>query len=264
MKKNVFLVLFFLFSVSCFGKDLKDYYNASISVINKLNIAKSILFGNIELLDNEELDDYSLALLNKNELRILYNSIYARYGYTFLSEDLTNYFNNFDWYFPKKNNVDENLTVLDKKNLEKIKLFEQGGDISCTNNIFFDSFGDVWSKDIVVPSAYSDNFIFDKNIVKFKFNENKALKILVGYNGKYTIENGKIIIYADELIIHMPNTDFEKNGYNGFDWIGKENTTINLDKPILLTFPISKIENVNLAGLDRTRVLIGSTYYYLH
>ncbi len=54
----------------------------------------------------------------KKELRILRNTIYAQYGYSFNSPELKNYFSQFAWYIPNPN-----LKIEDIKLTEKEKMF---------------------------------------------------------------------------------------------------------------------------------------------
>lgn len=75
----------------------------------KLQAAK--VYGICHLmLDNEK---YS-----KETLRILRNTVYAQYGYSFSNKDLKDYFAQFEWYIP-----DPNLTMEQIKLTEKEKKF---------------------------------------------------------------------------------------------------------------------------------------------
>lgn len=71
------------------------------------------------------LREYYLPSLNKSQLRILRNTIYAYYGYLFASKDLRVFFNNrMKWYKPV-DNFDESLIAEPHKEFIKvIKEFE--------------------------------------------------------------------------------------------------------------------------------------------
>lgn len=60
---------------------------------------------------------------NKNleDLRIMRNEIFAKHGYIFNSQDLKDYFSNFDWYEPKFKDVNSLLTETDKINIATIQ-----------------------------------------------------------------------------------------------------------------------------------------------
>lgn len=69
--------------------------------------------------DFEELVDLSLE-----DLRVKRNEVYARKGRKFNSKDLQEYFNQFEWYEPKYDNVQELLTKHDRENIRKVKKAE--------------------------------------------------------------------------------------------------------------------------------------------
>jgi YARHG domain len=55
-----------------------------------------------------------------DELLIMRNKIFARYGYKFKNIYLLHYFSQFDWYKPTHDNVDKMLTEIDNENLDII------------------------------------------------------------------------------------------------------------------------------------------------
>lgn len=75
---------------------------------------------------SDKLTDIDLNGLSRNQLRLIRNTIYAMHGRKFKSAELQDYFNQFDWYEPRVDEVEEYmLTDIDKENLEKIKEYEQ-------------------------------------------------------------------------------------------------------------------------------------------
>ena len=68
-------------------------------------------------------------IFSKEDLRILRNTIYAKYGYEFKSADLNEIFYKCDWYYvPKGNsneNIEERFNRLESSLLEVIKLAEK-------------------------------------------------------------------------------------------------------------------------------------------
>lgn len=70
-------------------------------------------------LAKDELRKYS-----KQDLKLMRNEIYARYGYIFSSTDLKTHFEKKKWYEPKVNNVDRYLTETEKKNISTIRELE--------------------------------------------------------------------------------------------------------------------------------------------
>jgi hypothetical protein len=86
-------------------------------------LTEVVVNGNISYLDNilniKQINDFSNI-----DLKILRNTIYAKYGYKFSSGDLLNHFSQFSWYKGNKINVDKELTKVDWENLNLIKKLE--------------------------------------------------------------------------------------------------------------------------------------------
>ena len=75
------------------------------------------------------MNDSELNGLSKDDLKIMRNEIFARYGFIFQEGGkMNNYFKNEGWYKPKLNNVDSKLTQLEKYNIRLIKNYETGYD----------------------------------------------------------------------------------------------------------------------------------------
>jgi hypothetical protein len=72
----------------------------------------------------------------KGDLTILRNSVYARHGYSFKNRVIRNIFDYYvDWYMPISVDVREELTEIEKNNIELIKTYEEyAGE-------YYDSFG---------------------------------------------------------------------------------------------------------------------------
>lgn len=72
------------------------------------------------------LNDRQFRMMKKSTLRIMRNSILARHGYMFSSPDLVDYFGTQSWFSPRPSNddVDEELTLIERLNIELIKAEE--------------------------------------------------------------------------------------------------------------------------------------------
>ena len=66
-----------------------------------------------------------LTLFSESDLRILRNTIYAKYGYKFNSIDLQNHFSEFQWYNSEFENVDDKFTFVDIENIKLIQKSEK-------------------------------------------------------------------------------------------------------------------------------------------
>jgi hypothetical protein len=107
--KKIFIFIFLIVGNILWGQDLLN---------------KTVKNGDISLLDKLITID-QLLNFNKNDLRIIRNTIFAKYGLKFNSIDLQNHFSQFQWYNGVKANVDNELTSIDKKNIELIQNIEK-------------------------------------------------------------------------------------------------------------------------------------------
>ena len=74
--------------------------------------------------------------LTIEDLDVMRNEIYAEYGYRFRSNKWRYYFSEKQWYHPRYNNVDDQLTAIDKANLKvilKVRKAMEGREQAFTN-----------------------------------------------------------------------------------------------------------------------------------
>lgn len=90
---------------------------ASINIENKS-------LGRFPQTSNQLISASFFSNLSKEDLKIMRNEIFARHGYIFKTPELKNYFKNQSWYKPQYNNVDKDLTEIEKKNILLIKQYE--------------------------------------------------------------------------------------------------------------------------------------------
>lgn len=74
---------------------------------------------------NKPFEKDLLKSLDTNDLAILRNSIYAKYGYIFSTKKYTNYFSQFSWYSPNSKVVEGQLNNIDKQNVKQITTLEE-------------------------------------------------------------------------------------------------------------------------------------------
>lgn len=91
----------------------------------KANRSDLSIESKFQQLSNQRVNKSDLSNYSKADLRILRNSIFARYGLMFKSEDLKTYFSKFEWYQPQHPNVDAMLNEIERKNVKIIKEVEK-------------------------------------------------------------------------------------------------------------------------------------------
>ncbi len=83
----------------------------------------------------QKLTEKDLKNLRKLDLEIIKNSVFARHGYSFKKETYRNFFEQTDWYIPVSNNVDHELSPLEKENVALLNRFTKYAEDK------YDSFG---------------------------------------------------------------------------------------------------------------------------
>lgn len=73
--------------------------------------------------------------LTKADIFILRNSIFARHGFAFRDKQLRMYFESYDWYMPVFGDVKNELTTLEKTNIDLLLRYEQNA------MEYYDTFG---------------------------------------------------------------------------------------------------------------------------
>lgn len=109
--------------------------------------------GNYKLLD-QLLSKEQLKNATLSQLRLIRNTIYAKYGYTFKQKELQEHFSKFDWYSPKFNNVNNQLTPIDKSNLDLIIKLEN----DYKNNEYIS-----WTKNLDMASYQYNGIAYGNN-----------------------------------------------------------------------------------------------------
>ncbi|WP_345991076.1 YARHG domain-containing protein [Chryseobacterium sp. Chry.R1] len=71
----------------------------------------------------QKLTEKDLKNLRKLDMEIIKNSVFARHGYSFKKETYRNFFEHTDWYIPVSNNVDHDLSPVEKENVALLNRF---------------------------------------------------------------------------------------------------------------------------------------------
>jgi hypothetical protein len=62
--------------------------------------------------------------LNKWDLKVMRNEIFARHGYIFKTQEMKDYFGTQPWYAPRYANIESMLSDTEKKNVKFIQSYE--------------------------------------------------------------------------------------------------------------------------------------------
>ncbi len=83
----------------------------------------------------QKLKESDIKNLKKIDLEILRNTIFARHGLTFKTKTVRQFFDNIEWYIPVSDDVNSELTSVEKENIVLLKRFEKYAEDN------YDSFG---------------------------------------------------------------------------------------------------------------------------
>lgn len=83
----------------------------------------------------KKLKESDVKNLKKIDLEILRNTIFARHGLTFKTKTVRQFFDDVEWYIPVSDNVNSELTNVEKENIVLLKRFEKYAEDN------YDSFG---------------------------------------------------------------------------------------------------------------------------
>ncbi len=120
-----------------------------------------------------------------NQLRLMRNEIFARYGYIFKSDDLKEYFSKKIWYAPEHETVDHLLTEIDKGNIKRILHFENSLKNTNSENLFYEK-----TESYIKEFIYNDNHIVKSLEISYmnhyKLGKLKLLKEETYFGGEGT------------------------------------------------------------------------------
>ncbi|WP_294327957.1 YARHG domain-containing protein [uncultured Chryseobacterium sp.] len=71
----------------------------------------------------QKLSEKDLKNLRKLDMEIIKNSVFARHGYSFKKETYRHFFEQTNWYIPVSNNVDNELSPMEKDNVALLNRF---------------------------------------------------------------------------------------------------------------------------------------------
>lgn len=71
----------------------------------------------------QRLTEKDLKNLRKLDMEIIKNSVFARHGYSFKKATYRHFFEQTDWYIPVSNNVDSELSPMEKENVALLNRF---------------------------------------------------------------------------------------------------------------------------------------------
>jgi hypothetical protein len=221
---------------------------ATVVFYNNNPLNKVIYKGNLSPLENV-LISKQLEKLSSIELRILRNTIYAKYGYDFSATDLYQHFSQFQWYKPLGKNIDNQLKDIDKTNVNLIMYYENNvnnNDSKKPRFVFTNPFKKITETiaETIERPKYDIEIRLSKNFYNSKlyksflnfeqlplnlsrdiitdgnFTNNNFDKIFIGFNFNINQNNSEYIVIANfdtktnTISNSFRNFNLQKDNYN--------------------------------------------------
>ncbi|GHV93452.1 hypothetical protein AGMMS50268_39550 [Spirochaetia bacterium] len=213
--------------------------------------------GLLRLLDNSNsLHDMDLALLSKEKLRLLRNTIYAKHGLIFNSADLQRHFSQFDWYKPLFRNVDDKLSPMDEINLRAIQAYEN---MVPNYNVRVGDLTGLWLGSYPVAAGYLNSMtISEDGAIEIGYNE-MSPKVALHSSGSCRIENGFLVIDITKQRVHFGE-------YFTDEWLSKpmagdsKIATLTYNKPVRMVLPIGELEDTKIREYEVRGRIIGAYF----
>jgi hypothetical protein len=209
------------------------YWTYSYAPNIGFTLGKRVIYhGTIQLLDYV-IPASALAVLNKDELRLLRNTIYAKHGMILQSSDLTAHFRQFNWYNPRSSNVEGRLGDIDRRNIANIQLFENAQPDHSLGSTIVGS----WSYPPPMPDWVPEIRINNDNTIEW------YTELTDGgdrFKGSYRIENGFLVVFVTEQSVGTP--DFLTN--SSWRWpsgVSYRDGLVTYNEPIRMVFPVGDI-----------------------
>ena len=269
IKKYILSLILILLLVSCFEdkkdnvkeNDLKQKEEQNIIYFPVIEedqgVSTDVIMGGDFSYLNNEIKTMDISKFSKGELRILRNSIFAKYGYIFVSDDLREHFSQFSWYNGSHTNVQTELTSTDWKNVASIQLLEISDDFYSKPDFYFPR---------ADPENYDRGFLYvefknyhENDILFHKYQENlKVLPVLYkgeNQNGLYYSLTGHYYPYngetgINEFTIMTVRIKYTEDNFSGSNYEILSGLGILDDDVLPLTNDIGKEGFFTSEGID--------------
>lgn len=237
--------------------------NESYRLLYNDTAIRIIYSGDIELL-NKPLNIFCVGRLNYFQLKILRNTIYAKYGYEFKSGDMKNYFLKCPWYKVNTRFSESMFNDTDKYNLQLINSFEANSLKGYIDQIDTRSMIGVWQETPEFADGWGDRFEFHGNgtLIWYASQMNSS-KRLLKYIGKWNISNN-CLTYSIENIEYIKDGSISINieNYMGYTIINGNRIQIRLPNPEIYYFSIGNLQLYEKNNVKKSSIEIANEKWF--
>ena len=168
-------------------------------------LVESIIFRGDWRVLTETIDHSDLRAISLSQLRILRNTIFARHGHSFRSQDLRTHYENFDWYEPISSNVNDKLTPTEQANVSLIAEAEKGFGSSDPNE----------SRKMAIPTpdGFLVEFGYASTFERYMFTKDKV-----------TLDGSRATVGRWRMADRFVLIDWDSGHREWMDWLFLQNT----------------------------------------
>tara|TARA_B100000795_G_scaffold261062_1_gene237500 strand:+ start:587 stop:1861 length:1275 start_codon:yes stop_codon:yes gene_type:complete len=195
----------------------------------------------IPILVNSQSIYDNFSKMDKKELSIARNTVYAKHGRTFKSNDLVEYFNSTIWYKVSASYSDDMLSLEDLDLISIIKCWEANSEL-------------IWSKKLDLNNDDITDYIFllrDNKDALFLIINNQSIKFQNDEAGGYQIYSGQ-----DELVyIYDVKNSFGEMKILNFNLFGTEDYGTDYDIDFLVGYHNNEIISTSIGDANSLTIL---------
>ena len=167
--------------------------SAGLGVWGRDAVGEGVVPGDPQCLERllyvDQLHDLAI-----HDLRLLRNTIYARHGLAFQSQDLKTYFSRFAWYAAEQAAVKDRLTSIDIANARLIARIEKN---AAPRSAQGRKLVGVWHPDPVMPATPPDQLTFFANgTFGYIFQAGTEIFGSKGFSGLWRIQGKQLSLVA--------------------------------------------------------------------
>ncbi|MCT4687598.1 YARHG domain-containing protein [Vallitalea sp.] len=280
-KKNlvIFAILFFL--VGCQNQNLSNtdkIDNSDLENADKIEEDKEVIddnileyklvFNEIEVDLNSTITFKEISNISKENLSILRNAIFAKYGYVFSTSKYDIFFRKQSWYEPDETITDINvlLNENDRLNIDLILKIEKNFNVLSNNLTTVEqSLVGLWHDSPYVAAGYGELYTFNSDrTYSFHFSQYIGDNRIRAYMGKWFILDNKLYLqpiqeeyYQGGKLVKASPSMVSENELTGGKLIIQDVTDISIDE-LALDFNIKTDKHEPLAVKFGDKI-----FYYL-
>lgn len=231
-----FALLYLVFVATYVEADILD---TSYDLLNNDPTLRIIYGGEIKLLD-KKVSDLNLAALNSYQLKLLRNTIFAKCGYSFKSENLKLHFKRFNWYKPGSSNVNNLLSDVDKDNIARIQTFEKGyASEGHKVTVEEKKLIGMWHSMSSMAAGWAERIsFFEDKTFRYKISQFQGDSRLRDMEGEWTLDRNRLILEVlKRTVVKGGKLVPDPSAFFAIE--GGKITEEAVYPPLILNFPIS-------------------------